>query len=352
MSYLIRYWLWIAIPAALGVLGALWNRHAESRETRRGQLPGRLVDIGGRRLHVIERGGGGPTVIMESGGGASSVLWWPLQNRLAAQTTVLTYDRAGLGWSDPAPLPRTIEDRADDLARMLERAGATPPYVLVGLSYGGPVIRVFAARHADRVAGMVFVDIAHEEVFRRPGAQTYLRRFVRLLRTAGILARIGLLRLLRIRGIPTAATALPFSEEQQKILHARYPRAQAFAAGADEFQSMYRIADAMAGLGAPHSLGELPVAVVSHGQPFPGPFAVLEQGHTEGQQALAALSSQGILVVAGNSSHAVPLEQPQVVIEAIEQVLNAARSAERAASREPLTPTTCSPALRETKNKR
>ena len=245
------------------------------REAASGGLPGEWIQVAGRRFFLRRVGTGGPSIVFEAGGASSSAMWWPLQDRLADLTTVVAYDRAGLGWSDPAPLPRSIEDRTADLHAVLTTAGIPPPYVLVGLSYGGPLIRLFAARHPELVAGLVFVDIPHEAVFASPGAMTYLRRSVRMLRFAAAVAATGLLRLLRIRGLGQPPTALPFSDAQQKALHTRYPTSRSLRTGADEFESMLRIEHVMQRLGVVGSLGNLPVSVLSHGKPFPGPFAVL-----------------------------------------------------------------------------
>jgi len=320
--------LWLLVIIALvglPVIGWTWRRTAERREARRPPL-GEYVDIGGRRLHIVRRGQGGPPVVIESGAAFSSATWWPIQDRLAGLTTVVTYDRAGLGCSDPVPLPRTLDDRVDDLTAMLNRLGLEPPYVLVGWSYGGPLIRLFAHRHPDQVAGLVFVDIAHEAVFSTPGAQTYLRRIALLQRLTGGLAQIGLLRLARVRGMPEPPTALPRSAEQRRALDSRLLTAHSFQAGADEFDSMRAIATAMTGLNTPGLLGRTPVVVISHGKPFPGPFAVLETNHPAGMRALAALSGNSVLTTAENSSHAVPLEEPELVIDAIRAVHHAART--------------------------
>jgi pimeloyl-ACP methyl ester carboxylesterase len=318
-------WLLVSAAVCLPLAGWLWRRVAEEREARRPPL-GEYVDIGGRRLHVVRRGQGGPPVVIESGAATSSSMWWPIQDRLASQTTVVSYDRAGLGCSDRAPLPRTAGQRVDDLAAMLGKIGLEPPYVLVGWSYGGPLIRLFAHRYPDQVAGLVFVDVAHEAVFSTPGGQTYLRRVAFLQRVIGGLARIGLLRLARVRGMPEPPTALPRSAEQQRALKSRLLTAHSFLAGADEFSSMRAISTAMAGLNTPGMLGSTPVCVISHGKPYPGPFAVLETNHMTGMRALAALSGNSVLTVAENSLHAPPLEEPELVIDAISAVLQAART--------------------------
>lgn len=321
-----KHWLWLAVALALPVLGYFYQRFAESREARNSVPPGELVDIGGRRLHVIRRGTGSPAVVMEAGAANSSTIWWPLQERLALETTVITYDRAGLGWSDPAPLPRAVGQRVDDLGAMLQNAGVEPPYVMVGLSYGGPLTRIFAERNPDQVAGLVFVDIAHEAVFSTPGAQKYLKKVTVLLRCFGRLAQVGIPRLLRLRSVPQPPTALPYSDEQQRALASRFPTAHSFFAGADEFRSLVSIADDMAGLGTPGSLLDKPVVVLSHGKPFPGPFAVLENDHMVGQRALAALSSNSALIVAQESSHGIPVEEPELVLAAVELVVDSVRT--------------------------
>jgi pimeloyl-ACP methyl ester carboxylesterase len=209
---------------------------------------------------------------------------------------------------------------------MLAQTGLEPPYVLVGWSYGGPLIRTFAHRHPDRVAGMVFVDIAHEAVFSTPKAQAYVGRVVLALRVIGGLAQVGVLRLARVRGLSQPPTAMAYSPDHRRALRSRPPAAHSFLAGADEFSSMRAIGTAMHELNTPGLLGSIPIAVISHGKPYPGPFAVLERNHPEGMRALAALSDNSVLTVADNSMHAVPLEEPQLVIDAITAVQHAART--------------------------
>jgi pimeloyl-ACP methyl ester carboxylesterase len=223
------------------------------------------------------------------------------------------------------PVSPTVSQRADELFAVLQSAGIPGPYVLVGLSYGGPVIRVFAARRPELVAGLVFVDASHEAVFASPGAQKYLTRTAGVLRFIGRLAAVGVPRLLRMRGPPQASAALPFSPTQRRALASRFPTARAFHVGADEFASIARIGDTMRGLDGPGSLGARPICVMTHGKPFPGPFAVLEHNHLHGQQQLAALSTRGEVVVAERSSHAIPLDEPELVLQTIRRVWAAAR---------------------------
>jgi pimeloyl-ACP methyl ester carboxylesterase len=126
--------------------------------------PSRLVDIGGRRMNLYCTGSGAPTVVLDAGGGGWSLVWRYVQPAVAQTTRVCSYDRAGLGFSDPGPLPRTTDAIADDLHALLHAAGIAPPYVLVGHSMGGFDMRVFADRYRAEVGGMVLVDPAVEDL--------------------------------------------------------------------------------------------------------------------------------------------------------------------------------------------
>src|SRR4051794_9991798 len=125
--------------------------------------PGKLVDVGGWRLHLDYAGSGGPAVVFSSGSGDFSFDWALVQPEVARFARACAYDRAGDAWSDPGPIPRTMRQDAYELHTLLERAGIAPPYVLVGHSYGGLLVRVYAERYPDEVAGMVLVDPTHED---------------------------------------------------------------------------------------------------------------------------------------------------------------------------------------------
>src|SRR5207247_2474711 len=118
--------------------------------------PGKLVDIGGRKLHLLCTGSGSPTVVLVAGGGAFSIDWALVQPQLARTTRVCSYDRAGLGWSDGGPADETVEQTLDDLHRLLSAAGERGPYLLAGASIGGIYIRAYQHAYPAEVAGLVF----------------------------------------------------------------------------------------------------------------------------------------------------------------------------------------------------
>ncbi|MGH8220455.1 MAG: alpha/beta fold hydrolase [Steroidobacteraceae bacterium] len=313
-------WVIVGGAALLLVLAAAacaLERVAEARDRRRFPPPGRLVDIGGRRLHLACLGGGaGPTVVIEQGAGSPSVTWWPVQARVANFARVCTYDRAGYLWSDPVAPGRSLADRVVDLHTLLDRAELPPPYILVSHSFGGFLARAYARAHPREVAGLVLVDTPHESTVLQASFLRYLRRGARIQSVVSGAARLGLVRLLG-RHVPMLL--LP-DHPAGYALCARPQHPQLLA---DDLRGL--LADtAMLSAGALGSLGDRPLIVLTHGVPFPGAAAAAEQGWQEGERKLAALSSNSELIVAARSSHMIHVDEPEAVVEAIRRVHAAA----------------------------
>ncbi|HTM50879.1 MAG TPA: alpha/beta hydrolase [Bryobacteraceae bacterium] len=156
--------------------------------------PGRLVDIGGRRLHLQESGAGSPVVVLEAGIAATSLSWRTIQEQIAGFTRVVSYDRSGLGWSDPAVSRLTLAGLAGDLRALLTAAALPPPYILVAHSFGAFVVRAYSERYPEEIAGLVLVDPLLPEEW-HPMTQARARtldRGIRLSRRGAFLARTGL----------------------------------------------------------------------------------------------------------------------------------------------------------------
>jgi pimeloyl-ACP methyl ester carboxylesterase len=164
-------------------------------------------------------------VVIEQGAGEPARLWWPVQERVSAFAQVCTYDRAGYGWSDDAPRPRSIDDRVADLHALLVNAGLTAPFVLVAHSYGGLIVRRYAEKYPEFTAGLVLVDTAEEASLFEPAVLKFYSRLRGVLGVARVLARIGVLRLLAAR-VPLDAIGFPFV------------RAVEYAAAADDLTSV------------------------------------------------------------------------------------------------------------------
>lgn len=160
-------------------------------------MSGSLIDIGCCRLHLSQQGTGSPAVILESGIAATSLSWSYVQPRVADFTRVCSYDRAGLGFSASCRIPRTPDQFVLELRTLLMRACVPPPFILVGHSFGGLLVRAYASLHPQDVAGILMVDpVSLEQWAVAPPEQ--LRRLgygVRLSRRGALLAKLGVVRL-------------------------------------------------------------------------------------------------------------------------------------------------------------
>jgi hypothetical protein len=172
--------------------GAVYQHFATTRERAMHPPPGRLLDVGGCRLHLQSAGSGTPTVVLEAGLGGISSAWAWVQSETAEFSHVVSYDRAGLGWSGSDTSPKTAKQVAQRLRSLLQSANTTPPYVLVGHSMGGLFVRVFADLFPKDVAGLVLVDASHPDQQRRSNAiETHMCTGFRMLKGVPLLARAG-----------------------------------------------------------------------------------------------------------------------------------------------------------------
>ncbi len=188
-------WL-IGVLLVAVLFGAAYQAFGTHRDKQNYPPPGRLVDLGTHRLHLHETGGKGPTILLEAGLMSTVLSWSGLQKELGQEFRVVSYDRAGLGWSDLGPMPRTAERIVDELNALLERAAIPEPYVLVGHSFGGLTMPLFAARFPKKIAGVVLVDPVAAAEWNPPSAHDLklTRIGAAVCRRAAVLARMGLIR--------------------------------------------------------------------------------------------------------------------------------------------------------------
>ena len=183
----------LAVLLGLALLGAAYESVSEAADARAYPPPGRMVDVGGYRLHINCVGTGTPTVVIDSGLGDWSASWSnSVQPQAATTTRVCTYDRAGMGYSEPGPLPRTAARFSEELHTLLQRADIPGPYVLAGHSSGGLTVRVFAAAYPAEVVGVLLID----SVTPGQGAQADAPTSTGWSSITTLPARIGLMRLL------------------------------------------------------------------------------------------------------------------------------------------------------------
>jgi pimeloyl-ACP methyl ester carboxylesterase len=303
--------------------------------------PGALIDIGGQRLHVNCTGKGSPTVVLESGTGDVSVIWSLVQPSVSSFTRVCSYDRGGYAWSEPGTRPRTFAQLALELHTALTRMQITPPYILVGQSYGGFVIRGFQARYVSEVTGMVMVDSVHEDQRIVYGGQPHRIRDEAKGRQFPE-PRIGLdtelIQLARNKPTPPQTEALeppldrlPPGAQQLWRWASAQPLLE-LAQGAEldwspeELARLHneRLKDRV-------SLGDLPLIVLArtHGGYADGmsvSAADLEAERRALDADLARLSRKGKLIFARNSGHNIHLEDPGLVVDSIREVVKQSRA--------------------------
>jgi pimeloyl-ACP methyl ester carboxylesterase len=287
-----------------GTAGATYERLATRNDLATAPPPGHLVDVGGHRLHIWCAGTGTPAVILETGLGGSSSGWGYVQPDVARFTRVCSYDRAGMGYSDPGPSPRTARRLANELATLIDRAGIDQPVVLVAASSGGLNVRVLASDHTDRVAGLVLVDATHED-------QTH--EVPRLARWVPLLSTFGILRLLGVTFGPRPSM-LPTSV--QKFAAATRFRAAGYQAAADEIM---HIEDSASEVRSSRRKLQIPVVVVTGARGADATWRRLQRDQ-------ATLSDRRCEMVVETSGHLVPIEEPGVVVKAIRTVVDGTRS--------------------------
>jgi pimeloyl-ACP methyl ester carboxylesterase len=302
-------------------LGVWWQAIATRRDHRRFPPPGELVAVDGHRLHVHLTGipTAAPTVVLEAGMASMSANWAWVQDALAREGRVVSYDRAGLGWSEPGTGRLDAASSAAELHTALRAAGAGPPYVLAGHSYGGLVVRMFTDRYRDEVAGVVLVDASHPDQWTHIPASVNGRTVAVGNWVTALLARVGLLRLLRaersyIAGLP----AREYSE-----MRAYLARPEGWRVGADGLLAWGR--QSRDQVNAARNLGDLPLVVLS----------VTEQSRygevlTRLQAELVTLSSNSRHVTVAGATHYTLVSEEShaaVVAEAIRAVASTAQSA-------------------------
>ena len=300
------------VIVCLSLTGFLYQSIASAHDASSYPAPGRLIDVGGYRLHLYCTGTvrlGSPTVILEAGYGNTSLVWSKVQPEVASFTRVCSYDRAGYGWSDNGPLPRTAGHMVTELHTLLARAGVAGPYVLVGHSYGGLIMQLYASTYPQQVAGLVLVESVHEDQFRYP--ELHVGPIPPICQA---LAPFGIVRVLGFALLPSVAEYPPTAQPAAK---AQFNQTRFCQTASDEYASWDESSAQVRA--ARHPLGHLPLVVLTHGLPYLGPQG--ERDWQALQRDLAGLSSDSVSIIATHSGHFIQLEQPDLVIAAIQQVL-------------------------------
>jgi pimeloyl-ACP methyl ester carboxylesterase len=313
-------------PLVVMLFGVAYVNVGELVDSWRFPQVGKSIDVGGRTLNLFCSGSGSPTVVFESGFGQPGYSWRLVQPRVAATNRACWYDRAGNGWSDEAGGKRYSDSVAVDLHRLLRAARVPPPYVLVGHSLGGFHLRVFHAMYPREVVGLVFVDPSNEDIGKIPamprgGGPNAPPIIVHIV--DAIVRQSGLWRwFMRDQGpkpdslSPHDWAVISSLRRQRKMLRAESREAPERGSAA-----IARRADA---------LDSVPLVVLTRGKPFPMPDTAagsyLLRAWIDLSADLAHRSSRGTHIVVPGAGHFIQYSAPQVVVDAIRQVIAAGLS--------------------------
>jgi pimeloyl-ACP methyl ester carboxylesterase len=312
--------LLLAFLLVLAAAGFLYENISEARDRRFNPLEGRLLEVGGRKMHIDCTGGGSPTVILDSGLGDSYLSWRKVQPQIAKFTRVCSYDRAGLGYSEPSSQPRTSKVIAEELHALLQAVSVSPPYVIVGHSMGGYDVRVYTSLYRNEIVGMVLVDASHPDQENRfpPELKNMEGSWHREAQFVASTMPFGIPRLLGLcenDPVTRAADCNWHSAREQLAEISAFPESAAETANAG-------------------SLSDLPLAVLSHDPDKPSSDLPPElakptnEAWEKMQEELAHLSTRGTQTVAKNSAHYIQIDRPDVVIDAVRNVVEQARQAQ------------------------
>ncbi len=308
--------------------------------------PGKLIDLGGYRLHLNCTGKKGPTVVLIPGAGDFSFDWSLVQPNIAQFARVCSYDRAGFAWSDPGPIPRTMKQDAFELHTMLVAAHIKGPYILVGHSIGGLVTRVYASQYSQEVAGIVLIDSLHEDTtLSVNGKLAHMRELAKpdpvpaaqTIKSAPpkpvskeVLDQFESNLKRNPPKIGGTFSKLPESIKAMRLWFLSQPP-RAAGGGmdllAEELRDIYN-----SRAQSPYRLGNLPLLILlpkKYGQPPPGIDAAEWKRFNEEKQQqkidFTNLSHNSKLIFAENSGHHIQLDEPQVVIDAVRLIVETSR---------------------------
>lgn len=307
--------------ATLLLAGIGFQQWSESRDRKRVRPPGQLISVGDHKLHLWCIGSGSPTVLMLSGGGTPSVTLYDAQQRIAKFTRVCSYDRTGLGWSEPATRPMALADHVADLEVLLARGGVEGPFILAPESMGGLIALAYARKNLERVAGAVFIDASETQLYFAaiPATVPQFRRKEWLWEIGW---RTGIVRLALPYAKPDFVDRLPKDLQAQFYAVWSRPNAGYFRDFIDivEHTPIADQAVTMAG-----SWGDRPVVALRHGKVDPAVLLATEPGWPAAQARLAGLSTKGEVVVATGIGHMIAEDAPQLVADSVATLVKQVR---------------------------
>ncbi len=326
MTIILKFfkWLFVGLVGLIFVAlvgGRIYQVMRESEDLARYPAPGELVMVDDRIMHINCIGQGSPTVIFELGVGSASIAWSDVHVQVSQFTKACAYDRPGLGYSEPTDQPLRSGNVAERLQKLLHAAKIEDDLVLVGWSAGGVYIREFHRRYPERVKAMLFVDSSHEQQATRiphtpdNGSDPALR-IARHLAPFGLVRMSGILdrRVERSSGSDEMKSRLKAVYHQSHMLDTVWRESEAFNLDINATKP-------------PLPIGDLPLIVLTRGRSDASPPE--RNARSQLQRELTLLSTNGKQIIASESGHHIYVDQPELLIESVEELVQLVRDRSR-----------------------
>jgi len=314
--------------------GAIYQAAVSASDMKKYSPSGKLYDIGDYKLHLTCTGEGSPTVILEAGAGSPGLVWGSVQGEVEKFTRVCSYDRAGFGYSESAKGSLSPQQVASDLNDLLEEANVPGPYIMVGHSAGGVYVQAYTSEHPSNVVGIVLVDSSHEgENLRLPPEWVKLNNTQNtMIAVCRAISPFGLMRLAHMFDAaiadvaidPQVGAAYLATTYQTRFCRESAREIEALAVTSNQPDIPGSLADMpLIVLTADTSQAQIEAQIPPYLKSTVGPEVVAKifQVNREMQQSLVNLSSRDMQVMVPNNGHFIQLERPDVVIDAIREVM-------------------------------
>lgn len=330
--------IFLALITILVISGMLYQFIATKIDEYKYPAPGKMVDVGGYKLHIYCTGQGGPNIILDAGMGSSSIDWTLVQKEVSQFAHVCSYDRAGLGWSEKSPNPRTSKEMVHELHALLQASQMRPPYILVGHSFGGMNMRLYASTFPDEVFGVVLVDSAYEKQFE--WQEALMKENPHFMQEPTLLERIKIyileneiadyLGITRLRFVVNWRKEKGLSDRLKETIIAKSTSTQALKSmRSPTGEGSFLKESSMQVEQSHNALENKPLIVITRAKKYdamPEEFKKADEAFKKiwltSQQALVGLSKLGKHIFAQKSGHMINFEQPEIIVQAIREMVN------------------------------
>lgn len=291
--------------------------------------PGKLIDVGGYSLHINCTGEGNQTVVLEAGHAGNCLEWALVQSEASKFIRVCNYDRAGYGWSEESPYPRTSEQIVLELHTLLNKAQIPKPYILVGHSLGGINIRLYAHQYPNEVSGIILVDSSHEDQEARLPPEPKKHFFVEHPKISQFCTFIGVHRLMMQRSkVQSTLNLSNYSDWVRKAYLAKLSSMKCIRTACRENSVFAESLEQLKNI--QFSFGNKPLIVLTAGKCISNEGYIFDQEWLnqayeiwkELQKELVTQSTKGKQIIAEHSDHQITRNQPEIIIDAIKELIN------------------------------